>query len=87
LIFLYSGDIIKFHTVFKDGSEIVEEYNLYSEEILSRKIKKLKMTGKEEWVTEIGEEVKKTNDEFLIKENVNNVDFNINLADFYSKGY
>jgi hypothetical protein len=59
--------------VFRDGSEIVEEYNLYSEEIISRRVKKLKMTGKEEWLVEIGEETKKTNDEFLIKENPNNV--------------
>jgi hypothetical protein len=71
--YLINGDIIKFHTVFKDGTEIVEEFSLYSEEILNRKVKKLKMTGKEEWFIEIGEEVKKTNDEFLIKENNNNV--------------
>ena len=56
--YLISGDFIKFHTVFKDGTEIVEEYSLYSEEIESRRVKKVSMTGKENWTTEIGEEIK-----------------------------
>lgn len=48
---------------------------MYSEEIISRRIKKLKMTGKEEWVTEIGDSnlTVKKDDEFLIRENQNNV--------------
>ena len=71
--YLINGDFIKFHTVFKDGSEIVEEYGIYSEEIESRRVKKIGMTGKESWTTEIGEEIKpRNNDEFLIKENDNN---------------
>ena len=71
--YLINGDFIKFHTVFKDGSEIVEEYGIYSEEIESRRVKKIGMTGKEQWTTEIGEEIKpRSNDEFLIKENDNN---------------
>ena len=71
--YLINGDFIKFHTVFKDGSEIVEEYGLYSEELESRRVKKIGMTGKEQWTTEIGEEVKpRSNDEFLIRENDNN---------------
>jgi hypothetical protein len=73
--------MIKFHTVFKDGSEIVEEYNLYSEEIISRRIKKLKMTGKEEWIVEIGDSntSSKKDDEFLIRENQNNVRKSYNI--------
>ncbi len=71
--YLINGDFIKFHTVFKDGSEIVEEYSLYSEELESRRVKKIGMTGKEQWTTEIGEEIKpRSNDEFLIRENDNN---------------
>ena len=71
--YLINGDYIKFHTVFKDGSEIVEEYGIYSEELESRRVKKIGMTGKEQWTTEIGEEIKpKSNDEFLIRENDNN---------------
>ena len=71
--YLINGDFIKFHTVFKDGSEIVEEYGIYSEELESRRVKKIGMTGKEQWTTEIGEEIKpKSNDEFLIRENDNN---------------
>ena len=71
--YLINGDFIKFHTVFKDGSEIVEEYGLYSEELESRRVKKIGMTGKEQWTTEIGEEIKpRSNDEFLIRENDNN---------------
>ena len=71
--YLINGDFIKFHTVFKDGSEIVEEFGLYSEELESRRVKKIGMTGKEQWTTEIGEEVKpRSNDEFLIRENDNN---------------
>ncbi len=70
--YLINGDYIKFHTVYKDGTEIVEEYGLYSEEIESRRIKKIGMTGKEQWVTEIGEEIKpRANDDFLIKESAN----------------
>jgi hypothetical protein len=63
----------------------VEEYNLYSEEIISRRIKKLKMTGKEEWVIEIGDEVKKTSEDFLIKENNNNVRSIFMIAYIYSE--
>ena len=71
--YLINGDYIKFHTVFKDGSEIVEEYGIYSEELESRRVKKIGMTGKEQWTTEIGEELKpRSNDEFLIRENDNN---------------
>ncbi len=71
--YLINGDFIKFHTVFKDGSEIVQEYGLYSEELESRRVKKIGMTGKEQWTTEIGQEVKpRSNDEFLIRENDNN---------------
>ena len=71
--YLINGDFIKFHTVFKDGSEIVEEYGIYSEELESRRVKKIGMTGKEQWTTEIGEEIKpRSNDEFLIRENDNN---------------
>ncbi len=71
--YLINGDYIKFHTVFKDGSEIVEEYGIYSEELENRRVKKIGMTGKEQWTTEIGEEIKpRNNDEFLIKENDNN---------------
>ena len=71
--YLINGDFIKFHTVFKDGTEIVEEYGIYSEELESRRVKKIGMTGKESWTTEIGEEIKpRSNDEFLIKENDNN---------------
>ena len=71
--YLISGDFIKFHTVFKDGTEIVEEYSLYSEEIESRRVKKVSMTGKENWTTEIGEEIKRNNNEdFLIKVNNDN---------------
>ena len=71
--YLINGDFIKFHTVFKDGTEIVEEYGIYSEELESRRVKKIGMTGKEQWTTEIGEEIKpRSNDEFLIRENDNN---------------
>ena len=71
--YLINGDYIKFHTVFKDGSAIVEEYGIYSEELESRRVKKIGMTGKEQWTTEIGEEIKpRSNDEFLIRENDNN---------------
>ena len=71
--YLINGDFIKFHTVFKDGTEIVEEYGIYSDELESRRVKKIGMTGKESWTTEIGEEIKpRSNDEFLIKENDNN---------------
>jgi len=48
---------------------------LVAEEIISRKVKKLKMTGKEEWIVEIGDTLAtpKKEDDYLIKENENNV--------------
>jgi hypothetical protein len=75
LITLFSGDFIKFHTVYKDGSEMIEEYSLPSEEIVMRRTKKLKITGKEEWTLEIGDpqNFERKDDDFLIKENSNNV--------------
>lgn len=56
---------------------MIEEYNLNSEEIVSRKIKKLKITGKEEWFVEIGDpnSLVKKDDDFMIKENSTNVNF------------
>ena len=63
--------------MYKDGTEIVEEFSLVAEEIVSRKVKKLKMTGKEEWFVEIGDTLAapKKEDDFLIKENENNVKY------------
>ena len=57
----------------------MEEVGLYSEEYVSRRVKKIRMTGKEEWTTEIGEENQpvRATDDFLIKENSNNVINNI----------
>lgn len=68
--YLINGDFIKFHTVFSDG-EMVEEYNMNTGEIESRKIKYSSQTGKEIWQTEIGESgliIKDKDDNFLIKE-------------------
>lgn len=70
--YLINGDYIKFHTVFPGGQlEIVDEYNLYSGEIESRKVKSFSQTGKEVWVTEIGDtslQIKDKDDNFIIKE-------------------
>lgn len=55
---------------------MIEEYSLITEELESRKTKRLKKTGHEEWVTDIGEPSRLLNvksDEFLIKESQNNV--------------
>lgn len=71
--YLINGDFIKFHTVFPDG-EMVEEYNMNTGEIESRKIKYSSQTGKEVWQTEIGESgliIKDKDDNFLIKESTN----------------
>lgn len=51
--------------------ELVEEYNMNSGDIESRKIKTFTQTGKENWVTEIGDfslQIKDKDDNFLIKE-------------------
>lgn len=54
--------------------EIVEEIGLYSEELISRRVKTIGMTGKAEWVTEIGDEsVVKKGDDFLLREDDRNV--------------
>ncbi len=54
---------------------MIEEYSLPSEEIVMRRTKKLKITGKEEWTLEIGDpqNFERKDDDFLIKENSNNV--------------
>lgn len=68
--YLINGDYIKFHTINKElGIEIIEEYNMFSEEIESRKIKQKTTTGKEFWTTEIGDESFVVKEDFLIKEN------------------
>lgn len=71
--------------MYKDGTEIVEEYSLVAEEIVSRKVKKLKMTGKEEWFIEIGDTLitPKQTDDFLIKENDNNVNIFVNNSAYF----
>jgi hypothetical protein len=72
---VFRGDIITFFTAFSDGNEIVEDYNLNTEELVSRRVKKVSMTGKEQWFVEIGSEPVTTarkDDDFLIKENQNN---------------
>jgi hypothetical protein len=38
-----------------------------------RRVKKIKITGKEEWTMEIGDPQVKKDEDFLIKENSNNV--------------
>jgi hypothetical protein len=53
---------------------MVEEYNMNTGEIESRKIKYSSQTGKEIWQTEIGESgliIKDKDDNFLIKESTN----------------
>lgn len=47
----------------------MEEYSLNTGDIEYRKIKEKTTTGKEFWVTEIGEETQKTDENFIIKEN------------------
>ena len=65
--------------MYPDATEMFEEYSLISEEIDSRKIKIFKTTGKEEWITEIGESTfQAKNDGFMIIESSKNVLFYIN---------
>jgi hypothetical protein len=63
--------------VYPSGKEMVEEYSLYTEEIVYRKVKVIKMSGKEEWIYEIGEEGGKTTSKgetnFTIGESNSNV--------------
>ena len=73
----FSGDYIKFHTVFPDSSEIIDEYNMNSYEIESRRVKGVSKTGKENWVTEIGEEVFHEKESFIIKESSTNKNVSI----------
>ena len=43
------------HSVFPDKTELVEEYDINTFELISRRWKKAKEFGKEEWFYEIGE--------------------------------
>ena len=55
---IISGSRRKFHTTYKDGSEMVEEYDLKTNELLVRKNRKPSQLGGEgEWVFELGGEV------------------------------
>ena len=43
------------HIIYPDQTELVEEYDVTSYELLSRKWKKHKPIGKEEWLLEMGD--------------------------------
>jgi len=51
-----AGGRKKIHYIYPDKTEIVEEYDINTWELLVRRYKKHKDVGKEEWVFEIGEQ-------------------------------
>ena len=52
---IVAGGRKKVHFVYPDKTELVEEYDINTFELLIRKWKKHKDYGKEEWIFEIGE--------------------------------
>lgn len=50
---------------------MLEEYSLNTGDLESRKIKLKSTTGKEQWITEVGDEIVTKSDDFLIQENTN----------------
>ena len=47
----------KFHTTYQDGSEMIEEFDLQSNELLVRKMRKpTQLGGESEWQFEVGGE-------------------------------
>eukprot|EP01027_Heterolobosea_sp_BB2_P011885 GEZU01017253.1.p1 GENE.GEZU01017253.1~~GEZU01017253.1.p1 ORF type:complete len:215 (-),score=44.11 GEZU01017253.1:206-796(-) len=63
----------KIHTTFDDGSEMVEEYDLETDELVVRKTRKpTKLGGEGEWFYEIGAPTNIRPAELLIAESNNN---------------
>ena len=46
---IISGGLRKLHSTFTDGVEIVEEFNIQTNELISRKIKKSSKIGEGKW--------------------------------------
>ena len=60
---IISGGLRKLHSTFTDGVEIVEEFNIQTNELISRKIKKSSKIGEGKWEWEVGEQIKSFNPE------------------------
>ncbi|OMJ85328.1 hypothetical protein SteCoe_13361 [Stentor coeruleus] len=50
-----SGGVRKLHSTYPDGMEIVEEFNIQTHELLTRKVKKISEIGEGKWEWEVGE--------------------------------
>ncbi len=58
---IVSGGRKKIHSVFVDGSEMVEEFDVVTDELLLRKLRKPNPLGGEgEWIVELGGEAART---------------------------
>lgn len=58
---------------YDDGSQMIEEYDMRTHELLVRLTKKPKDIGEAPWVYEVGEQPPKSNEETLMKSSNNNV--------------
>lgn len=71
-----SGGVRKLHSTFPDGMEIVEEFNIQSHELLTRKVKKVSEIGEGKWEWEVGEPNASFNPENeLMRASSNNVKY------------
>lgn len=50
-----SAGLRKLHSTYADGLEIVEEFNVQTHELLTRKVKKPSEIGEGKWEWEVGE--------------------------------
>jgi hypothetical protein len=50
-----AGGVRRLHSTYPDGTEIVEEFNISTHELLNRKVKHLSKLGEGKWEWEVGE--------------------------------
>ena len=75
-----TGGLRRLHSTYPDGTEIVEEFNITTHELQSRKVKKLTKIGEGKWEWEVGEPIKTEAE--IRQSNENVIDY---LADIYKK--
>eukprot|EP00735_Rhodelphis_limneticus_P006233 TRINITY_DN18611_c0_g1::TRINITY_DN18611_c0_g1_i1::g.1196::m.1196 TRINITY_DN18611_c0_g1::TRINITY_DN18611_c0_g1_i1::g.1196 ORF type:complete len:196 (-),score=21.79,sp/A5D8N2/DPCD_XENLA/50.79/8e-65,DPCD/PF14913.1/4.4e-69,HtaA/PF04213.8/2.3e+02,HtaA/PF04213.8/1.9 TRINITY_DN18611_c0_g1_i1:670-1257(-) len=84
---LVSGGVRKFHTTYPDGSEMVEEYDIKTDDLLVRKTKKKTALGREfPWVFEVGTpppQVQVADSDLLMESNNNPVFMRKDMDDFF----
>lgn len=68
-----AGGVRKLHSTYSDGTEIMEEFNIQTHELINRKVKKVSEIGEGKWEWEVGENPSSAQSEIRVSnENVSN---------------